>query len=169
MAGEEKQARKVVAKEKRNSKVSTFGRAVVELEEGLRVLLQNNTTKLFNIEGQVVRVCEGGRSAYIRARNKGSRTTTFLRNRRFMDYDPRFRADRDVAMATVEGAVGSKNCLPLRHFCRKTGSAAKRARGAVSSILKGTLSKLSMRIRTPGPAAGLPKRKTVSWAQSVGI
>ena len=104
----------------------------------------------------------GGRSAYIKAKNKGVRTQTFLRNRGFMDYDPRFRTDGEIAMATVEGAVGSKNCLPLRHFCRKTGSAAKRARGAVSSILKGTLSKLSMLTRAPGPAPGLPRRKTVT-------
>ena len=65
MAGEEKQARKVAAKDKRNSKVSNFGRKVVELEEGLHILLQDDKTKLFDIEAQVIRVCEGGRSAYI--------------------------------------------------------------------------------------------------------
>ena len=108
----------------------------------------------------------GGRSAYIKAKNKGVRTQTFLRNRGFMDYDPRFRTDGEIAMATVEGEVGSTGCLPLRRFCRKAGSAVRRARGAVSSILKGTLSMLT---RTPGPAAGSPKCKTVSWAQPVGV
>jgi hypothetical protein len=42
-----------------------YGRRVVELEEGLHVLLQDMTTKLFDIEAQVVRVCEGGRSAHV--------------------------------------------------------------------------------------------------------
>ena len=65
VAGEEKQARKVVDKEKRNEKVSKFGKEVVELEEGLHILLQYNQTKLFDIEAQVIRVCEGGRSAYV--------------------------------------------------------------------------------------------------------
>ena len=49
VAGEEKQARKVAAKEKRNTKVSNFEREVVELEEGLYVLLLDNRTKPFNI------------------------------------------------------------------------------------------------------------------------
>ena len=64
-AGEEKQARKVADKEKRNTKVLVYGRREVELEEGLHVLLQDMTTKLFDIEAQVVRVCEGGRSAHV--------------------------------------------------------------------------------------------------------
>ena len=57
VAGEEKQARKVVDKEKRNKKESKFGKQVVELEEGLHILLQYNHTKLFDIEAQVIRVC----------------------------------------------------------------------------------------------------------------
>ena len=55
--------RKLWRKKKKNNKVSRFGRNVVELEEGLHILLQDNATKLFNIEAQVIRVCEGGRSA----------------------------------------------------------------------------------------------------------
>ena len=54
-AGEEKQVSKVVAKEKKNSKTSGYGRLVVELEEGLHILLQDMATKLFDIEAQVVR------------------------------------------------------------------------------------------------------------------
>ena len=56
-AGVEKEEKKVVAKNRRNSKVSQFGKDVVELEEGLHILLQDDTTKLFNIEAEVVRVC----------------------------------------------------------------------------------------------------------------
>ena len=41
-AGVEKQEKKVAAKANRNSKVSHFGRDVVELSEGLHVLLQDN-------------------------------------------------------------------------------------------------------------------------------
>ena len=53
VAGVEKQAKKVSAKADRNAKVSRFGRDMVELSEGLRVLLQD---KLSNIEAQVKRV-----------------------------------------------------------------------------------------------------------------
>ena len=59
-------------------------------------------TKLFDIKGQVVRVCEGGRSAYVCALDKGRRPATFLRNRGFMDYNPEFEKDREVAMAAKE-------------------------------------------------------------------
>ena len=45
----------MVAKEKRNSKTSGYGRSVVDLEKGLHVLLQDMATKLFDIEAQVVR------------------------------------------------------------------------------------------------------------------
>ena len=86
-AGVEKQAKKVAAKKRRNSKVSRFGRNVVEMEEGLNVLLQDDKTKLFNIEAVVARVCEGGRRAYVQGKDKGGRVTTFLRNRRFMIVD----------------------------------------------------------------------------------
>ena len=81
------------------------------MEEGLHVLLQDMVTKLFDIEAQVIRVCEGGRSANVCALDKGARTTTFLRNRRFMDYDPKFKEDRDFAMAAVQGMVGGGHCL----------------------------------------------------------
>ena len=43
VAGVDKQARKVVAKDKRNTKVSQFGKEVVELEEGLHILLHDFT------------------------------------------------------------------------------------------------------------------------------
>ena len=76
-AGADKQARKVCAKEGRNAKVSQYGRNVVELEEGLHVLLQDQKTKLFNVEAVVARVCEGGRSAYVQGKDRGGRVTTF--------------------------------------------------------------------------------------------
>ena len=59
--------------------------------------------KRFNIKAQVVRVCEGGRSAFVCAVDKGGRTTMFLRNRRFMDYDRKHQLEQEVAMAAVEG------------------------------------------------------------------
>ena len=84
----------------------------------------------------MVRVCEGGRSAYVRALDKGGRTTTILRNRRFMDYDPKFQTDRDVAMAAVEGTVGGGRSLPWKRLCRRAsgyaGSAVRRAGSTVS-------------------------------------
>ena len=159
--GEERQARKVVAKEIRNAKVSNFRREVVELEEGLHILLQDNATKLFNIEALGVRVCEGGRSAYIKERNKGGKVKSFLRNRRFMNYDPKFRVDSEATMATGEVELGSKGCLPLRQLSRMAGSAFRRIKSSVSSIFKGSLALLT---RAPRPAAGTPSRKAVTWA-----
>ena len=166
VAGEEKQARKVVAKDKRNSKVSNFGKEVVELEEGLHILLQDDTTKLFDIEAQVIRVGEGGRSAYVQGRYRGGRLSTFLRNRRFMIIDPKFRVDDEAkeAMATAEVKIGSDNCLPLKQLSRKAKSAFKRTKTSVSSILKGSLSLLT---RSQRPTAEKPRRKTVSWKTAV--
>ena len=111
-AGVEKQAKKVAAKINRNSKVSRFGKDVVDLSEGLHVLLQDDTSKLFNIEAQVMRVCEGGRSAYLQGRDKGGKLTIFLRNRRFMVLDPKHRvedeAEPEWAMATREGQIAAR-------------------------------------------------------------
>ena len=118
-------------------------------------------TKLFDIKGQVVRVCEGGRSAYVRALDKGGRTTTFLRNRRFMDYNPKFQTDRDVAMAAVEGTVGGGRSLPWKRLCRRAsgyaGSAVRRAGSTVAGILKGTLARL-----TQASAPSQPRVRKVS-------
>ena len=139
------------------------------MEEGLHVLLQDMVTKLFDIEAQVIRVCEGGRSATVCALDKGARTTTFLRNRRFMDYDPKFKEDRDFAMAAVQGMVGGGHCLLWKQIYKRVsgyaGSAVRRTGRAVSGILKGMLSKLT---HSSSSTATLPRRKAVSWAPSVG-
>ena len=47
-----------MAKNRRNFKVSQFGKDVVDLEEGLHILLQEDATKLFDIEAKVIRVCK---------------------------------------------------------------------------------------------------------------
>ena len=116
---------------------------MVKLEERLRVVLQDMGTKRFNIEAQVVRVCKGGRSAYMCAVDKGGRTTTFLRNRRFNDYNRKPQLDQEATMAAVEGTVPGGRCLPWKRLSKKaakyTASAAKRAGSAVAGILKGTL------------------------------
>ena len=190
-AGEEKQARKVVDKEKRNKKVSKFGKEVVELEEVLHVLLQDNQTKLFDNKAQVIRVCEGGRSAYVQGLNRRGRVKTYLRNRRFMIVDPKFRApDGEESMATGEAGDKDDRCLPLKQLARKaksvfmrtqaddkddsclrlqqlsgkTRSAFMRTQTLMSSILKGSLTLLT---RAQGPAAGKPRRRAVSWATTV--
>jgi hypothetical protein len=164
-AGEAKQGSKVAAKEKRNVKVSKYGRAVVELEEGLHVVLQGMDTKRFDIKAQVVRVCEGGRSAYVRAVDKGGRSTTFLRNRRFMDYDRQHQLEEEAAMAAVEGTVAGGRCLPWKRLSRRAAgcaaAAARRTCAAATGILKGTLARLTQ------PATGR-KHKRVSWGPTVG-
>ena len=166
VAGAEKQAKKVVAKDKRNSNVSHFGKSVVDLEEGLHILLQDNDTKLFNIKAQAIRVCEGGRSAYVQGKNKGGKVTTFLRNRGFMVVDPKYRVEdeADEAMATGEGKIAGNSCLPVKRLSRKARAAFRRTKTSVSGILKGTLALLS---RAPGPTARGPRRKTVSWSLAV--
>ena len=89
VAGEEKQARKVVDK-----KVSQFGKEVVKLEEGLIILLQDNKTTMFDIKAQVIRVCEGGRSVNVQGKDRGGKVETFLRNRRFMVIGSLIRGSR---------------------------------------------------------------------------
>ena len=91
---------------------------------------------------------------------------TFLRNRRFMIVDPKFRVDGEAedAMATGEVKIGSDNCLPLKQLSRKAKSAFRRTKTSVSSILKGSLALLT---RAPGPAAERPRRKAVSWDTAV--
>ena len=92
--------------------------------------------------------------------------TTFLRNRRFMIVDPKFRVDgeAEAAMATSEVEIGSNSCLPLKRLSRKARSAFRRTKTSVSSILKGSLALLT---RAPGPAAERPRRKAVSWDTAV--
>ena len=65
-------------------------------------------TKCFDIEAHVVWVCEGGRSAYVHSMDKGGRTTTFLCNMGFMDYDRNYQADQEAAMAAVEETVSGE-------------------------------------------------------------
>ena len=164
MAGEEKQARKVVAKDKRNTKLSQFGREVVELEVGLHIFLQDNKTQLFDIEAKVIRVSEGGRRAYVQGKNRGGRVETFLRNRRFMIVDPKFRVGSEAAMATGELEICSDSCLPLKQLSRKARSAFMRTKTLVSSILKRSLALVT---RAPGPMARRPRRYAVSWTTVV--
>ena len=89
----------------------------MELSEGLHVLLQDEDSKLFNIEAQVMRVCEGGRSAYLQGRNKGGKLITILRNRRFMLVDPKHKVEVEAgpeewAMVTRENQIAADCCFP---------------------------------------------------------
>ena len=147
VAGVEKQAKKVSVKADRNAKVSRFGRGVVELSEGLCVLLQDNKSKLFNIEAQVKRVCEGGRSAYVQGKDKGGKLITYLRNRRFMVLDPKYRVEEEdvseSSMVTREAQISGDSCLPAKLLSRKAQAAFARTKSSVSGILKGSLALLS--------------------------
>ena len=126
-----------------------------------------------------------------RERTEGGKVETLLRNRRFLIDDFKFRMpDGDKAMVTDEMEIGSNCCLPLKqlskkaksafmrtkaddkdHSClplkqllRKTKSAFMKTQTSGSSILKGSLALLT---RAPGPAAGKPRRRAVSWAKEV--
>ena len=92
--------------------------------------------------------------------------TTFLRNRRFMVVDPKYRIENeaDDAMATGEGKIAGDSCLPVKRLSRKARAALKRTKAAASGILKGTLALLS---RTPVPTARGQRRKAVSWDSAV--
>ena len=137
-AGVEKQAKKVMAKNRRNSKLSQFGKDVVDLKEGLHILLQDDASKLFNIEAQVIRVCKGGRSAYVQGKYKGGLVTTYLRNRRFMVVDPKYRvedeAEPEWAMTTGEVEIARDSCLPVKRLSRKAKAALRRTKTSVSGI-----------------------------------
>ena len=91
--------------------------------------------------------------------------STFLRNRRFMIIDPKYRVDdeSEEAMTTAEVKIAG-NCLPLKQLSRKARSAFKRTKTSVSSILKGSLSLLT---RSQSTTAEKPRRKTVSWETAV--
>ena len=92
----------------------------MELEEGLHILLQDNQTKLFEIEAQVIIVCESGSSAYVQGLDRKGRVETSLRNSRFMIVDPKFRVpDGEEAMATGEAGDKGDSCLPLKQLARK--------------------------------------------------
>ena len=76
----------------------------IEIEIGQRVLLQDRTSKAYDIPGKVVRVRPGGRSAYIEA-NGGK---TYLRNRRFFRIDPLYNSPAlDAAKVVIVETVGS--------------------------------------------------------------
>jgi hypothetical protein len=173
VAGVEKQAKKVSAKADRNSKVSRFGKDVVELEEGLHVLLQDNKTKLFDIEAQIKRVCEGGRSAYVQGKDRGGKMITYLRNRRFMVLDPKYRVEEEdvpeSSMVTREAEIAGDSCLPAKLLSRKAQAAFSRTKSSVSGILKGSLALLS-RAPSERPTARWPgklRRRTVTWSPAV--
>ena len=89
----------------------------------------------------MVWVCEGGRSAYLRAVDKGGSTTMFLRNCQFMDYDRRHQLDQEATKAAVEGAVAGGRCLPWRQLSSMTvkyaAAAVRRASGAVAGNYQG--------------------------------
>ena len=129
-AGVKKQAKKVVAKNRRNYKVSQFRKGVVDLEGGLHILLKDNVTKLFDIDAQVIRICEGGRSAYVQGKDKGGKVTFFLRNRRFIVVDPKYRveveAEDECAMATGEVEIAGDSCLLVKRLSRNARAALRR-------------------------------------------
>ena len=76
----------------------------IEIEIGQRVLLQDQTSKAYDIPGKVVGVRPGGRSAYIEA-NGGK---TYLRNRRFFRIDPLYTSPAlDAAKVVIVETVGS--------------------------------------------------------------
>ena len=119
----------------------------------------------------MVRVCEGGRSAYVQKKDRSGRVNTFLRNRRFMIVDPKYKveveAESDWAMATGEGEIAGDSCLPIKRLSRKARAALRRTKASVSGILKGTLALLP-RAPPPGPTARGPRRrKVVTWGSVV--
>ena len=139
---------------------------MVELEEGLHVLLQDQKTKLFNVEAVVSRVCEGGRSAYVQGKDRGGRVTTFLRNRRFMIRDPKYNvemlAEPESAMATREARLSGDSCLPVKQLSRKARAALWRTKAFAGGVVKSTLARLSAPTRSP-TAKAPTGRRTVTW------
>ena len=77
----------------------------LELEPGLRIMLQCPRTKRYNIPGKVMQVGEGGRSAWVDI--GGGKT--YLRNRRFMRRDRAYLPpEEEAASLLVELGVEAK-------------------------------------------------------------
>ena len=102
----------------------------MDLEKGVDILLRDAASKLLDIEAQVIRVCKGGRRAYVQGKDKGGKVTIFLRNRCFMVVDPKYRveveAEHEWAMATCEVEIAGDSCLPVKRLSGKARSALRR-------------------------------------------
>ena len=119
------------------------------------------------------RVCEGGRSAYVQGKDKGGRLITYLRNRRFMVLDPKYKVEEEAApessMVIREAQITGDSCLPGKLLARKAQAAFSRTKSSVSGILKSSLSLLS-RAPSEGPTARGPRRsrrRAVTWKPAV--
>ena len=119
-----------------------------------------------------MRVCEGGRSAYVQGKDKGGKVVTFLRNRRFMIVDPKYRVEKEAvpesSMVTREARIAGDSGLTAQLFARKAQAAFCRTRSSLSGIMKGGLTLLP-RASSERPARwpGKLRRRAVTWGQAV--
>ena len=98
---------------------------------------------------------------------------TYLRNRRFMVLDPKYRVEEEdvpeSSMVTGEAEIAEDSCLPAKLLSRKAHAAFSRTKSLVSGILKGSLALLS-RAPSERPTARWPgklRRRTVTWGPAV--
>ena len=107
-------------KEGRNESV-VLNWVPLNLEPGLRIMLQCPRTKRFNIPGKVVQVREGGRSAWVDV--GGGKT--YLRNRRYMRRDKAYLPpEEEAASLLVDLGVSAQ----LRSILKRLGHSKKRGR-----------------------------------------
>jgi hypothetical protein len=99
---------------------------------------------------------------------------TYLRNRRFMVLNPKYKLveEEDVpetSMVTGEAEIAEDSCIPARLLARKAHAAFSRTKSSVSGIMKGSLALLS-RAPSERPTARWPgksRRRTVTWGPPV--
>ena len=96
-----------------------------------------------------------------------------MRNRRFMQLNPRYRVEEESvsesAMVTSEIRITGDSGLQAQRLARIAQTAFSRTKSTVSGILKGSLTLLS-RAAPETPTARWPgeaRRRTVTWGQSV--
>ena len=98
---------------------------------------------------------------------------TYLRNRRFLIVDPKYRVEEEAvpesSMVTREAQITGDSCLTAKLFTRKAQAAFSRTKSSLSGILKGSLTLLS-RAPSERPTARWPgrlRRRAVTWSPAV--
>ena len=109
----------------------------------------------------------------MQGKDKGGKLVTFLRNRRFLIVDPKYRVEKEAlqesSMVTREAQIARDSGLTAQPFARKAQAAFFRTRSSLSGIMKGGRTLLP-RASLERPSARWPaklKRRAVTWGQAV--
>ena len=109
----------------------------------------------------------------MQGKDRGGKLVTFLRNRRFLIVDPKYRVEEEAvpesSMVTREARITGDSGLPAQLLARKAQAAFFRTKSSLSGIMKGGLTLLP-RAPSERPTARWPgklRRRAVTWGQAV--